>query len=282
MLATRGWQPARFPLSGSAAEVAAGDRKSSGRARSHRFPLPGTPGPAAAAYLRVGSLPSSARPGLQRPLKLPAPRFLRSSCDRSLLSCPGSLAAQPSSLLPLPLPLLPPTRLQLLATPRPEPAAPAPGASPTPSPPLRPAPRYAPISTRDPAPGARAAPSASASLRAGYKGPVATLRAADPIPPPRCPGLRPRHGDAPGDWTARPPLRSALTLRAGGWLGCGASPRPEAGSSNGDWERWEISSGLPGARLAACETLLLSNPLEHSGWLQEDADTRARQSREAL
>lgn len=121
MLATGSWQPARFPLSGSAAEVAAGDRKSSGRARSHRFPLPGTPGPAA-AYLRVGSLPSSAQPGLQRPLKLPAPRLLRSSCDLPSLRCPGSLAAQPSSPLPLPLPLplLPPTRLQLLATPLPE------------------------------------------------------------------------------------------------------------------------------------------------------------------
>lgn len=135
------------------------------------------------------------------------------------------------------LPLLPLTRLQLLATPRPEPAAPAPGASPTPGPPLRPAPRYTPISVRDTAPSARASPSASASLRAGYQGVQALHSVLPTLPRPssRCPRLRPLHRDAPGRLDgARPPLRSALTLRAWGWLACGASPRPEAGSSNGD------------------------------------------------
>lgn len=75
-------------------------------------------------------LPSSAWPGLQRPLKLPAPRRLRSSCDPPALRCPGSSVVQPSS----PWLLLPPTRLQLLATPCRAPSAPAPGASPAPPP----------------------------------------------------------------------------------------------------------------------------------------------------
>lgn len=214
MLATGSWQLGRFPSSGSPAEAAAGDRKSSGRACSHCLPLPGTRGPTAATYLRSGSLPSSAWPGLQRPLKLAAHRRLRINRDPPALRCPGSLVAQPSS----PWPLLPPTRLQLLATPYRAPSAPAPGASPAPDPPLRPAPRHTPISALDPAPRARATPSASTSLRAGDQGPGAALGAYRPypqsLPPPPSPPP-PARGCPRRPDGGRSPLRSSTSARLG-------------------------------------------------------------------
>lgn len=260
MLATGGWQLGRFPSSGSTAEAAAGDRKSSGRACSHCLPLPGTRGPTAATYLRSGSLPSSAWPGLRRPLKLAAHRRLRSNRDPPALRCPGSLVAQPSS----PWPLLPPTRLQLLATPGRAPSAPAPGASPAPDPPHRPAPKHTPISARDPAPRTRAAPSASTSLRAGDQGPAALgayrpypqSPPPPPSPPPPARG-RPRRPDG-----GRSPLRSSTSARLGLVRLRGVS-RARQGVEVGTQGKVEDKFWPPGIRLATC-SLRDPAPFEHT------------------
>lgn len=87
-----------------------------------------------------------------------------------------------------------------------------------PAPPLRPAPRHTPISARDSAPRARAAPSASTSLRAGEQGPGTVLGAyrpypqsppPPPSPPPPARGC-PRRPDG-----GRSPLRSSTSARLG-------------------------------------------------------------------
>lgn len=223
-------QQKRLPVTGRAAAERV---RTASPSRAHRDPPP-PPTSGAARFLPLPRLGFSVLSGLQLP----------GACDPAATRRRFAVPAPGLHNRPRRGRCFLPTRLQLLATPCRACALsssawrqPRPGHAPPPRPQTHTNQRPRP---RPPEPEPRPPPlpvSGQAGERPGSRRCTQCLPALPPPSPPLpsppppaqgCPGATGRRAGG------RSPLRSALPLRACSWFGCGASPRPEAGSGGGE------------------------------------------------